>query len=887
MTGRRSWWREHLSSSGKPVEREIDEELRYHLDRRTDEFIRSGMPPREAKAEAERVFGNIEYTRRYCHREAVRGARRVDRRDRMTRTIGDVRFALRQLRRDPVFAFFSILVLALGVGANSAIFSVVSTVLWTSLPYGSPAALVRVRAVREGTPANVSPLDYLDWRASLTSLSGVTAFTTTDEVVTVGDRAERLPGAIVSSEFLDVLEVRPHLGRGLIVGDDDPQGPRVVVISTGIWLSMFGGDSAVVGSPIMLGGEQHQVVGVLPVDFVYPDPASLERPAFLIPLRIDPARNGRGGHWLQVVGRMAPGSSISQVRAELAAMSRALAEQYPRTNAGWGTEVQALHDAAVGPQRRSLLMVLGAVALVLLVCCITVANLVFARAVTRRREVAIRTALGASRGRLIAQSLMETVTLSAIGGTVALAVAWWLLDLITRFGPAGIPRLTDVHLDTRIVMLTAMVAIGTGLLFGLVPALRTTRLDPMRSLRQSSATTSESAGRVRRILVVAEIALSLVLLAGTGWLLRSLWRLEGVNPGFDASGVLLLRLSVPENHYATAQSIGAFFRELEERLREQPFVTAAGVIQSHPLGGDYSCNGFALDDRPDFDRSDAPCVEERVASNGYFHAMGIPLLRGRLFDDDDDLNRERVVVINQAFARTHWPDGDPLGVRFTWGSRGEHAQWRTIVGVVGDVHHFGLAKPPQPEVYLPEAQFPVYRDMTLVVRSADQQPQLVAALRHEVAQLDPDLVLYDIIPMRDLVASSLANERFRAWMVGGFAALALTLAFAGIYGVMLQAVSVREREFGIRLALGADRRSLRALVVGEGLRLAIVGIGLGVAGAIPASRAVGGLLFGVTPSDPVTAGIVLAVVVSAAWMGSYLPTRRITRFDPALTMRDE
>ncbi len=800
----------------------------------------------------------------------------------------DAVYGLRQLRRKPVFSLLAVTTLALGIGANTALYSVVRTVVLEPLPYHEVDRLVRIWGINQGELSNISPLDFLDWQRNATAFPDVAAFTRSRRFLYGSGDPELVVGAEVSPSFLTVLRLSPAWGRDFVVQDADPTASPVVILGHGLWQSRFGADTAIVGASVSFGSAPHTVIGVLPTDFLYPDPNSMEQPDFLVPLRIDPERHSRGGHWLRAIGRLAPGVTLAVAQTEMDAISTALAAQYPVTNTDWGVRLFGLHDSVVGDHRLGLFVLLGAVGVLLLIACVNVANLALARGVSRHSELAIRTALGADRFRIVRQLVVESLMLALVGGLAGLLVATVTLESIFALAPSQIPRLSAVRLDGPALGFAMSISVIAGLLVGLVPALRVSQVDVQATINVE--TRSSSAGTRQRFmqggLVVAQIGLATGLLAGAGLLLKSFWHLQHVDPGFQTAGLLKARVFAPSSRFEESAQLSQFFIDLESRLAALPGVESVGGVQTSPLSGSYSCNSFVLNDRPDFPLDKEPCVEERVATPGYFSAMGIALLSGEVFSRAHTVSGEMVAVINEAFARKHWPNGSPIGTGFSWGTR-EEANWRTIIGVVSNVRHFGLGEEVQPEVYLPHAQYPYYRGVTMFLRSNVAPAALIASVRAEVAAVAGAVPVYDVATMESVVSRSLATDRFQAVLLAAFATLAFVLAFAGVYGVVAYTVGTRTKEFGVRIALGATSQSVVRLVLGWSVRLAVLGLAVGGALTLALAGSLRALLYDVSPRDPFTLGAVVVLVTAAALLGSYLPARRAAQVDPVTSMRAE
>jgi putative ABC transport system permease protein len=811
----------------------------------------------------------------------------------MDRLLQDVRYAGRMLAKRPAFSAVAILTLALGIGANAAIFSVVNAVLLRPLPFDEPDRLVAVwtpvpkRSFRRGPSSYPDFVDYRDQSASFASLS---ALRPRGYTLAAEGAPERVEGARVSWSLFATLGVAPQLGRSFSAEEDRLGGPRVAILSHGLWQRRFGADPGIVGRAVSFDGEPHTVVGVLPdgfrLDFQVAD-AEIYTP---IALDGKDSIEERGMHYLGIVGRLKGGVLAAQAQAELAALAERLAQAYPDSNTGRTVAVVPLHEEIVGDARRGLLVLLGAVALVLLVSSANVANLLLARATEREREVAVRSALGAGRRRLGRQFLTESLLLALAGGVLGLCLASWGVGALAAQAPADLPRAADIQLDLGVLGFTFAVSILTGLLFGMVPAWRSARTPLTLALNEGGrGSGGPRRQRARSVLIVAEVAISMVLLVGAGLLLRSLDRILHVDPGFDPEGVLTASIRLPESKYATAQSYAALYERLVARVAALPGVQAAGIATPLPVNNDVWGTSFVRLDRPE------PAPGERISAHyksvtpGYFAALRIPLRAGRLLDDRDRRGAARAILVSQALARRAFPDEDPLGKQVRFGvsvdDTDDGAAWE-IVGVVADTVVNRLEDEPQPAFYVSAWHQPI-EGTSLVVRSAGDPRSLAEALRREVQALDPELPVHRIRTMSELVSASVAQRRFQALLLAAFAAVGLALAAIGLYGVMAFSVSQRTREIGIRMALGAQGRGVLRLVIGQGLALVIVGVALGLAAALAFSRVLAGLLFRVSATDPAIFAIVPALLLLTALVASYPPARRATRVDPLTALRCE
>ena len=805
----------------------------------------------------------------------------------MDRFLQDLRFSLRMLGRNPAFTAVAVLALALGIGGNAAIFSVVDGVLLKPLALPAADRLVVTQAV--------SVPDFLDWREQSRVFSGMAAWNATGLNWTGRSEPQRLRAALVSPGFFSTLDVGPALGRAFSAAEHRPGGPQAVVLADGLWQRAFGGDPGVLGRALTLGGASYTVVGVLPRNFRFVGTADV-----WVPYRFDdPASYNRGSNFLSVVARLAPGVSLRRARTEMADIVARLERLHPE-NAGRSVQWTPLPEELVANVRRALLALLAAVGLVLLIACADVANLLLARAAARRREIAVRTALGASRRRLLRQLLTESVLLSLLGAGLGLLLARWGTRRLLALMPAGrIPRLEEVGIDGRVLAFTLGVALLTGLAFGLVPGLHASRPDVAGTLKSGAAGAGAAGGRggarLRDGLVVAQVALALLLLVASGLTLKAFVRLSRVDPGIDPLHVLTLTLNLPATPVPAVEARRRGLAEMLARIETLPGVRAASLTVFLPLGGSNLNGDFHIGGRPDPPPGRMPVAEQRVVAPHYFRAMGIPLLRGRDLEESDGPRAPGAALINETLARRFWPGRDPLGSQVAVDDLQGKPIWMKVVGVVGDVRHFGLGREPRPEIYMPYRQMPAdivslflpLNPISLVVRAAGEPVPLAAAVEREVHAVDRDQPVADVRTMESIVAESLSGPRFASLLLGLFGAVALLLAVAGVYAVLAYSVAQRTRETGLRMALGARRGDVLKLVVGQGMALTLGGVSLGLAAALAATRLLQSLLFGVSARDPQVFFGAPLVLGGVALLACLLPARRATRVDPMAALRGE
>jgi putative ABC transport system permease protein len=800
----------------------------------------------------------------------------------------DLGYALRRLRQAPAFTLVAVATLALGIGANGAIFSVVNAVLLRPLPFGEPERLVRLSQTWKGEPGVYSPQNFLDVQTAARSFESLAVYDSSGVTLTGRGQPVSLRGTAVSTTFFDVLRVPPAYGRAFEAGENEPGRTKVAVLGHRLWRERFAGDPRAVGQTVQIHREPFTIVGIAPAGFTFPEATDI-----WTPLEYD-ARfrsNSRGAWYLGTVGRLRPESTIAQAREEVAAIHTRLAREFPNVNEGVGATVTSLQEAIVGDARGALLLLLGAVGLVLLIACVNVANLLLARVTAREGEFALRTALGAGRFRLVRQLLTESLTLSVLGGLAGILVAAFSLDALLALQPEGVPRLAEVKVDRAVVAFAAVLSVVVGLVFGVVPAHQMTRRTTADSLREGSRGVLSGRGqRMRSGLVIGQMALAMMLLAGAGLLLRSFTHLRRVDPGFRSENVLTFRLSLPDGAYKEDDGSRAlFYDRLVERLAALPGVRSAGAVMHAPLTGANFNLSFEVKGRPPLPPAQQPSMEIRVATPDYFSAMRIPVLRGRPFEPRDVAGAPQVVVLSEAAARRHFPGEDPMGkfIVLGWGrGEGEPSAGGEVVGIVGDVRDQGLAREKPAELYVAYAQVPI-QTMDVVVRADVSPRSLVPSVERIVRDLDPELPIARVATLEEVVARSISEPRFYTVLLGAFAAMAVFLAALGIFGVLSYAVVQRSREIGIRVALGAHPGDVLWMVLAQAASLAAIGVLLGLAGTLALSRAIGSLLFELSPTDPATLAATAALLGTVALLASYLPARRATRVDPVIALRSE
>ncbi|HEX8748973.1 MAG TPA: ABC transporter permease [Pyrinomonadaceae bacterium] len=804
----------------------------------------------------------------------------------------DLKYGARMMLKSPGFSFIAIMALALGIGANTAIFSAVNTLILRPLPYRDSERLVTVWEFNrpESRHQNViNPGNFMDWRDQNTVFEGMASFIDFRTNLTGDAEPLEVPTQIATTNIFQVLGVEPIKGRSF-TEEDAASDANPVIIGYNLWRTRFGSDPKIVGRRITLSGKESTVIGVMPAGFQwFIQKGSLTgKPAELwVPVRFTEAERVRKGRGWSAVARLKPGVTVEQAQAEMNTIGSRLEQQYAAFNTGWGVDVVPLREQFVGEIRPALWILLGAVGFVLLIACANVANLLLARAAARHREIAIRIALGANRMRVVRQLLTESILLSVLGGALGLLLAWWGIEILLAFSPRDLVTLDKISINMTVLVFTTAVSFLTGVVFGIAPAIEATRLNTSEMLKEGSKSIGGSprARRLSSAFVVAQIALSLVLLVGAGLMVRSLMRLQSVNPGFDPENVLTVRVILPESKYKEDAQVVSFFKQAVERIEALPGVKSAGAVSFLPFTGLAAATDFKIEGRPEPLPGQDLGTEVRVAEENYFRTMGIPLLRGRTFNAQEQTEARHVVVINETLAQKYFPGEDPIGKRLTIDMMDDPVP-SEIIGIVGDVKHLSLDSETRAMVYWPHPEL-AYSGMTVVVRTAGDPSQLAAAVQREIQTIDPNQPVSDVRTMNQWLSESVARARFNALLLGLFSALALVLASVGIYGVISYSVTQRTHEIGIRMALGASARDVLKMVVGQGMLLAMIGVALGLVASFLLTRAMSSLLFGVSTTDPVTFIFISLMLVVVTLLACYIPARRATRVDPMTALRYE
>lgn len=855
---------------------EVSEELQHHIDLATDDNIANGMSPADARAEAMRRFGNVPSLQDRAY--DVRGGGILEALWR------DARYAGRVMLRQPVFSAIAVATIALGVGATSTIFGVANGVLLKPLPYAEPdrLAMVWMTNARINLREDWHSLPNIeDYRAGNSTFDGIAVYNTTALNLTGQGDAQRVTGARASANLFDVLGVQATRGRVFTAEEDQPGRDAVVVLSHGFWQRAFGGDSSILGRTIELSGRTREVIGVMPRGFAFPAPTT----EFWIPnAPSEQLRNSRGSLWLLAIGRMKPGISVARAQADLEPIAEDIVRRFPNQE-GYGVYVAGYHDSLVARTRPAIVALLGAVTFLLLIACVNVANLLLSRASVREREIALRTAIGAGRWRLVRQLLTESLVLAFTGGAVGLALAWLGLRTLVATAPANLPRLGDITLDWTVIGFSFGAALLTGLIFGVVPAWQISRSGIGSALKEGGRGVSSGVGRwVGRTLVVVQVALALVLLTGAGLMVQSFMRMQRLDLGFDGDRVLTMQMTVSGQAYQTPAAGVNFYERVIERVRAVPGIEAASLVSGLFLSTTPNSTNFNIEGRPVFTPAESIEVPVDSVAPGYFETMRVPIRSGREFQPSDTADATQVVIINETMARQFWPGEDPVGRRITYGIPDTNTQWLTIVGVVADTRRTGYEAPVRPETYLPLAQFPA-RSMMLVARTAGEPNAMLPAIRRVVREIDPGQPIYREATVDELASALTAERRLNTVLFVVFALVAALLAAAGIYGVIAYSVEQRTRELGVRLALGAQPPSVFALVLREGMTMAVIGVVAGVFAAIAATKAMETLLYQTSATDPWTFALMALGALVVAALACVWPAWRAMRVDPLTALR--
>ncbi len=853
----------------------LDEDIREHIARETQDNIERGMSPEEARYAAVRKFGNVT--------QVKEETREVWSAVWLEQLLADIRFGLRMLRKNPGFTAMAVLTLALGIGANTALFSVVNAVLLRPLPFENSSRLVWSWGnCKHCVEAAVSPSDFLDYRAQNHTFEYYGAMDSSDSLFNLAgsDKPIQIKGAMVTAGFFDALGIQPRYGRVFELSDEKTTDPQVVILSHHLWQERFGSDPNVIGKSFTLDDKTRTVVGVLAKDVSVLSQADLWFPA---PFQNE-GMQSRRSHFLRPVGLLRRDVTISQAQAELDTIAARLGREYPDTNAGWSLRLEPLQSVLVGSVRLALLVLLAAVGFVLLIACANVASLLLSRNTVRRREIVIRTAIGAGRFRLVRQFLTESLLLALAGGVAGIFLANAGVELLKGLGPRSLPRLDEVNVSVAVLAFTFVTAMFTGILFGLGPALKASRSDLVQGLREGgSAGDPRSKHRAHNALVVAEVALSVVVLIASGLLLNSFWRLMRVHLGFDPANVLTTEVALVSPRYDDAQRRESFFHELQDRIQSVPEGGSAGFVSELPLSGEADDTFFTIAERPPANPNDNNDADVRIIDGDYFGAMRIPLLAGRVFERQDSLESRKVVIVNEPFVKKYFPNENPIGKHLKMFEGKPEFTTRDIVGIVGGNKHFALQESLRPAMFTPGS----FMRMNVVVRSAGDAAMLTTFVREAVRAIDPDEATSTFRTMEDVVSSSAAGDRFNALLLGAFGGIALLLTAAGIFGVLSYVVTQRTREIGLRMALGAQRTDVLRVIVGHGIRLAALGLSIGVVAAIVVTRWMSSVLFDVKPTDPLTFVAVALVLGTVAFLASYVPAWRALRVDPMVALRHE
>jgi putative ABC transport system permease protein len=868
-------------------EDEVADELEFHIEMRTREYVARGLDPRDARARALARFGDLANVKETCRDIGRRRDTEMRRREYFSELRQDVRFALRQLAATPGFSLVAVLTLALGIGATTAIFSAVNAVVLRPIPVRDPSRLVFLAESWRGRPSDVSAGNFVDMMAEQTSFERGAAIQYVSFNLSSDDSPERIIGARVSHGFFELFGATPALGRVFRADEDQPGNESVVVLSDRLWTRRFASDPAIVGKEIRLSGRPHLVAGVMPPEFDLTD----DDEELWVPIAFTPERRAmHDEHYLTVVARLKPGVTHGQAEAQLTSIADSLRKRFPRDNAELGFRILPFAEQFVGESRNRLLLLLGAVGLVLLIACGNVANLLLARGATRGREMAIRAALGAGRGRIVRQLLTESAVLAAVAGAAGLGLAAWSLRTLVAIAPDGVPRLEKTAIDGTVLAFTLGLTVLSSVVFGLAPALRAARTSTSGALKEGGRGQAGFGGRdwLRSTLIAAEVALAVLLLVGAGLLIRSGIELTRVRPGFDPSGVLTARVTLPADEYRDAARVVATFDRIAEDVSGLPGVSASAVATQVPLAPGGNGNGLIPEGKP-FDLKYAVQARLRMVSPGFFKTMAIPMARGRAFDARDRRGAQKVMIVSQTLANALFPDQDPIGRGVACcepGPDGKSPDYKVIVGVSADLRGRSLAAPPQPDFYLPIAQAPDaawdwnQRTMYVVARTTGDPESLLPLLRRTLAAVDPDVPLFNVRTMEQRLVESMAAARFNTLMLTLLGAIGLVLSAIGIYGVIAYFVTARTPEIGVRMALGASRGAVIRLVLRQAMVPVALGLAAGLAASVAATRALSAQLVGVERGDPLTLLAVVLALLFTALLASFVPARRAAGVDP-------
>lgn len=869
-------------ATNRRIDPRLQEEIEQHLAFQAEENIRAGMTPGEARRQAVLKFGPVQSVREDCHREE--GLPLVE------SLLQDLKYALRILRKSPAFTLAAIVTLALGIGANTTVFSVVDAVLLRPLPYMHPERLVEAESFfdRNSNPSNLSYPDFLDWRAQNHSFERLVSYHDKNFTITGAARAVHVTGQVVSWDLLPMLGLHPEIGRGF-TPDEEKRGARVVLLSHALWVSQFGADQAVVGRTIQLSGETFTVIGVMPAGFRFPITAP--KTGLWTTMAVDdtPAANGvtlRGMHWLNAMGRLKPGVTTAQADREMKAVAAQLARQYPDTNTKHNSaRVESELDAVLGDTKTLLIVILWAVVLVLLVACGNVANLLLARVSDRRREMAMRSALGAKRSRIIRQLLAESLVLSAAGGLAGCILAFVSTPLVLRLIGESVPRAADAGVNLEVLGFGLAVTLVSGLLFGVVPALNASKTDLVSTLRTGGISSVSGRDRLRSFVIAGEVALGIVLTAGAGLLTASFMKLMHQDPGFQPDHLLTFRFETPDTRYLNARP--QFYRQYFDRLRALPGVQSAAGTMILPMSEDSADVSFENPERP-LPAGQLPSADISLISNDYFRTMQAPILEGRDFTDSDTVDAAQVMIVNRAFQDKYFPGEDPIGKKLKPGAGDDRPggpPFRTIVGVVGNIRHLMTQRNERPGYFIPANQLPNWCCLVSVVRTNVSPLSLEPAVRELVASLDKDIPVTDVQTMPELMSLQISRPRLAMVLLGSFAGLALLLTVIGLYGVMTYSVSRRTREIGVRLALGAQRATVARMVLRDASLLLLSGIAIGLAVSLAFASVLKTMLYGTAERDPLVLAAVCALVAVTGILAAWLPALRAAAIEPMQALR--